>query len=81
MVSLLEVIEVADKYRITITRPIREVVPLKIGQKVAVLPFGDRILVQPLPDNPEEKLAELTKSMEFNRKARRKASKFLLSQI
>jgi len=71
---------VADKYRITITRSVREVVPLKIGQKVAVVPFGDRILVQPLPDKPEEKLAELTKSFEFNRQARRKASKFLISQ-
>jgi len=79
-VSVLEVVEVADKYRITITRPVREVVPLKIGQKVAVVPFGDRILVQPLPDKPEEKLAELTKGIEFNRKARRKAFKFLISQ-
>jgi len=80
-VNVLEVVEVADKYRITITRPVREVVPLKIGQKVAVVPFGDRILVQPLPEKPEEKLAELTKGVEFNRQTRRKASRFLISQI
>ena len=78
--NVLEVVEVANRYRITITRPVREVVPLKIGQKVAVVPFGDRILVQPLPDKPEEKLAELTKGVKFGRKARRKASKFLVSQ-
>ncbi|MEM2994763.1 MAG: AbrB/MazE/SpoVT family DNA-binding domain-containing protein [Candidatus Bathyarchaeia archaeon] len=77
---MLEIVEVADKYRITITRSVREVVPLKIGQKVAVVPFGDKILVQPLPDNPGKKLAELTKGIEFNRKARIKASKFLISQ-
>jgi len=41
---------------------------------------GDKILVQPLPDKPEEKLAELTKGIEFGRKTRRKASEFLLSQ-
>jgi len=76
----MEVVEVADKYRITITRSVRDVVPLKIGQKVAVVPFGDRILVQPLPDKPEEKLAELTKGIRFTREARRKASKFLVSQ-
>ena len=35
------------------------------GQKVAVVPFGDKILVQPLPDKPEKKLAELTKDIEF----------------
>jgi len=79
-VRVLEVVEVADKYRITITRPVREVVPLKIGQKVAVVPFGDRIIVQPLPDKPEEKLAALTRDIKFGRKARRKASKFLVSQ-
>jgi len=54
VVNELEVVEVADKYRITITRPVREVVPLRIGQKVAVVPFGERIIVQPLPDNPEK---------------------------
>ncbi len=51
------------------------------GQKVAVVPFGDKILVQPLPDKPEKKLAELTKDIEFGRKAREKASKFLISQV
>jgi len=76
----LDVVVVGEGYRITIRRCIREVVPLKIGQKVAVVPFGDRILVQPLPDKPEEKLAELTRGVEFSRQARRKASKFLVSQ-
>jgi len=37
-------------------------------------------MVQPLPDKPEEKLAELTKGFEFSRKSREKASKFLISQ-
>ncbi len=80
VVSKLEVVEVADKYRITITRPVRDIVPLKIGQKVAVVPFGDRILVQPLSERPDEKLAELTRDIEFNRKTRRKASKLLILQ-
>ena len=80
MVTRLEVVEVADRYRITITRAVREVVPLRVGQKVAVVPFGDRILVQPLPEKPEEKLAQLTKGVIFDREARRKSSKFLISQ-
>ncbi|KPV64017.1 MAG: hypothetical protein AOA66_0468 [Candidatus Bathyarchaeota archaeon BA2] len=77
---MLEVVEVADKYRITITRSVRKVVPLKVGQKVAIVPFRDRILVQPLPENPEEKLSELTKEVIFDRETRKKASKYLLSQ-
>jgi len=76
----LEVVEVADKYRITITRSVREIVPLKVGQKVAVIPFGDKILVQPLYDKPEEELAELTRDVVFDREARMKASKLLISQ-
>jgi len=78
--NTLEIVKVEGKYRITITRSIRDVVPLKIGQKVAIVPLGDKILVQPLPDDPEEKLAELTEGFEFNRKARERASKFLLSR-
>lgn len=76
----MEVVEVADKFRITITRPVREVVPLEVGQKVAIVPFGDKILIQPLPQKPEERLEELTKGIIFNRDAREKASKFLISQ-
>jgi len=80
-VNTVEVVEVADKYRITITRSVREVVPLKVGQKVAVIPFGDKILVQPLSDKPEEELAELTKDVIFDRDARTKASKLLISHV
>jgi len=76
----LEVVEVADKFRITITRPVRRVVPLRVGQKVAIVPFGDKILIQPLPERPEERLDELTRNTVFNREAREKASKFLISQ-
>jgi len=44
---------------------------------MAVVPFGDKIIVQPLP---EEELAKLTKEIVFGREARKKASKFLISQ-
>jgi len=76
----LDVVKVGDKYRITVTRSVREVVPLRVGQKVAVVPFGDKIVVQPLPEKPEEELAKLTKEVVFDRAARKKASKFLISQ-
>jgi len=76
----MEVVEVADRYRITIKRSIREIVPLTIGQKVALIPFGGKILIQPLSENPEKRLAELTKGFVFDRKACLEASKFLISQ-
>lgn len=76
----MEVVEVAEKYRVTITRGVREVVPLKVGQKVALVPFGDKILVQPLPQRPEKRLAELTKGIVFSRASRKRASHLLMSQ-
>lgn len=76
----MDVVRVVDRHRITITRSVREVVPLKVGQKVAVVPFGDKIIVQPLPEKPEEELAKLTQEIVFDRESRRKASKFLISQ-
>jgi len=53
---------------------------LRVGQKVAVVPFGDKIIVQPLPEKPEEELAKLTREIVFDREARKKASKSLISQ-
>jgi bifunctional DNA-binding transcriptional regulator/antitoxin component of YhaV-PrlF toxin-antitoxin module len=76
----MEVVEVADRYRITIKRSVREIVPLTIGQKVAVIPFGEKILIQPLSENPEKRLTELTKNMIFDKRTRKKASRFLISQ-
>ena len=78
--NALDIVTVGDGYRITIRRSVRKVVPLKIRQKVAMVPSGDKIIVQPLPDKPDEELSELVNDIEFNRKAREKASKFLLSQ-
>lgn len=40
----------------------------------------DRITVPPHPEKSEEKLAELTRGIEFSRETRRRASKFLISQ-
>lgn len=73
----MEVVEVADRYRITVTGPIRKTVPLKVGQKVAIIPFGDKILVQPLPEKSEERIEELIGDFTFNRAARRKAYEIL----
>lgn len=70
--------EVADRYRITITGQIRKAVTLRVGQKVAVIPFGDKILVQPLPVKPEERIEELVGDFTFNRAARRKAYQLLV---
>lgn len=76
----MEVVEVADRYRITMTGPIRKAVPLRVGQKVAVIPFGDKILVQPLPAKPEERIEELVGDFTFDRAARRKAYQLLVSK-
>lgn len=77
----MEVVEVADKYRITVTGPIRKIVPLKVGQKVAIIPFGDKILVQPLPEKSEERIGELVGGFTFNRAARREAYELLTSKL
>lgn len=74
-------VKVADRYRITVTQPIRKLVPLEVGQKVAVIPFGEQILVQPLPQKPGKRLAELTKGVVFDRAARGKASRTLVSRV
>jgi bifunctional DNA-binding transcriptional regulator/antitoxin component of YhaV-PrlF toxin-antitoxin module len=77
----MEVVEVADRYRITVTQPIRKFVPLEVGQKVAVIPFGERILIHPLPKEPDKRLVELTEGITFDRATRKKASRAMVSQV
>lgn len=80
----MSVVEVGRRYRVTLTRDVRERVPVKEGQKVYLLPYtGNTILIIPIPKGEElyKALARLTEGVTYNREARRKAEEYLLKEV
>jgi len=78
--TVREIIEVKDKYNITITKAIRRVVPIEKGQLVEIYTVGkDRIVISPLPKDPSNRLREMMKEIDKNF-LRKEAEKISVSE-
>lgn len=76
----MEVAEVDERYRITIPKDVRVTFKVSKGQKFFMVPYGDDLLLKPVPGDPAEKLDQIIGSFEFDRSSRRKAEEWLLKQ-
>ena len=75
----MTIVEVDKNYRIVISKEIRKIIPIKPGQKIYVLTAGEEIVLIPLPDDVNKELDKLLGDIQWNRRARDEAEKFLLS--
>ncbi|MEM2107403.1 MAG: AbrB/MazE/SpoVT family DNA-binding domain-containing protein [Candidatus Bathyarchaeia archaeon] len=80
MVSILETVQVSDKYRIVISEGVRKSVPIEVGQEVLEIPLGDAILIVPLPKDPDKVLRKYLGDVRFSRRARENAEKLMVDQ-
>lgn len=77
----MSLLEVDPRFRVTLSREIRKTFKVVKGQKLYAVPFGDGLLVKPVPMNPAERLQEIIGDFTFDREARRKAEKWFLRQV
>ncbi|MFQ6075817.1 MAG: AbrB/MazE/SpoVT family DNA-binding domain-containing protein [Candidatus Bathyarchaeia archaeon] len=54
-----DIVKVKGRYNITLTKPIREEIPIQTGQYIEVYTEGNRIVLVPILKDPSERLAEL----------------------
>lgn len=76
----MSIIEVDNRYRITLLKEIRDALGIKKGQKLDALVTQNEIILTPLPDDPLKRLTELVGDVRFNREVRKKAEKYIRSQ-
>ncbi|MBS7645485.1 MAG: AbrB/MazE/SpoVT family DNA-binding domain-containing protein [Candidatus Bathyarchaeia archaeon] len=76
----MAIVEVGPKFRVTITRGIREKTPLRVGQKVYLLARPPHIVLIPIPDRVDEALAELIGDINYSREERKRAEEQLLKE-
>ena len=74
------VIQVDERFRVTLQRKLREVFPVSVGEKFYVIASGDVLLLRRIPRDPSSKLDELLGDFRFDREARRRAEEWLLKE-
>jgi len=75
------IVEVDERYRLTLPREVREAFKVSEGQKLYIIAMGDALLIKRMPQDPSEALRKLLGEFTFDREARRKAERWLLSQV
>jgi AbrB family looped-hinge helix DNA binding protein len=76
----MELAEVDQRYRITIPKSVRATFRIVRGQKFYLVPYGEDILMKPVPADPADKLDTAMGDFAFDRRARRRAEEWLLKQ-
>ena len=76
----MDLVEVDERYRITIPKGVRATFKVLRGQKFFLTPYGGDILMKPVPADPADKLDSVVGDFHFDRAARRKAEDWLLKQ-
>lgn len=72
--------EVDKNYRIVLTKEIRNILPIKPGQKIYALVSGEKIILIPLPESLDKELNALSADIKWNRKIREGLEQYLISQ-
>lgn len=72
-----DVLKSDERGRVTIPARIREKTGCEPGQPFELHVEGNKIVLSPLPKNPEKKLDELLGGIKFDRKARKRAEEWL----
>jgi AbrB family looped-hinge helix DNA binding protein len=76
----MELAEVDERYRITIPKGVRATFRIVRGQRFYLVPYGEGILMKPVPTNAADKLDSIIGDFHFDRDARRRAEEWLLKQ-
>ncbi|MGA2663653.1 MAG: AbrB/MazE/SpoVT family DNA-binding domain-containing protein [Nitrososphaerales archaeon] len=72
-----ELAEVDERYRITIPKGVRAAFRVVRGQKFYLVPYGEDILMKPVPADAAERLDRTMGDFPFDRGARRGAEEWL----
>lgn len=68
---------IRKRFTLVIPKEIREQLQLHEEDPVMLTVDNDRIIIEPIRDSPFDRLAELGKDVEYDRKAREEASRKL----
>ncbi len=76
----MSLVEVDERFRLTLSKDVRESFKVAKGQKLYVITAGDTLIIKKVPQDIPKKLQKIIGKITFDRSARRKAEEWLLKE-
>ena len=76
----MSVVEVDERFRITIPRKLRRAFPVWAGEKLYVIAAGDMLILRKISEDPSARLHQLLGNLRFGREVRRRAEEWMLKE-
>jgi bifunctional DNA-binding transcriptional regulator/antitoxin component of YhaV-PrlF toxin-antitoxin module len=74
----MPLVQLDERHRITLPKDVRKRFKIVDGQKFYLVPFGNDLLMKPVPNDPAGDMSKIVGSFQFKRKDRKKAEQWLL---
>ena len=75
------IVKVGERYTIVIPKEVRRSLGIKKGQLLRVVSDGEKIIIEPLPDDPFKVFEQILGDFQYSKEDRSKAEKLLLEEV
>jgi len=75
------IVKVGERYTIVIPKEVRRSLGIKKGQLLRVVSDGEKIIIEPLPDDPFKVFEQILGDFQYSKEDRLKAEKLLLKEV
>jgi bifunctional DNA-binding transcriptional regulator/antitoxin component of YhaV-PrlF toxin-antitoxin module len=76
----MALVQLDSRHRLTLPRKIRKKFKIVDGQRFFLLQFGDDLIMKAVPKNPSEEMSKIINNLQFGKKDREEAEKWLLKE-
>lgn len=76
----MSIVELDKRHRVTLPKEVRKRFRMVEGQKFFLVPYGDDLIMKPVPKDPSKEMSKIIGDFQFSKKDRKKAEKWLLQE-
>lgn len=76
----MELVEVDERYRVTIPKEVRKSFKIVKGQRFYLVPYGEDLLMKPFPTDADSKLDWVMGNFKLDVQTKKEAEKWLLQR-
>lgn len=74
----MTIVKLDKRYRVTLPKQVRKRFRVVEGQKFFLVPYGEDLIMKPVPQDPSKEISKIIGDFQFSSEARKKAEKWLL---
>ena len=76
----MAIVELDKRHRVTLPKEVRKHFKVVEGQKFYLVPYGNDLIMKPVPKDPSKELSKIVGDFQFSRRDRKKAENWLLQE-